>query len=94
MLISEACLLPWQRPNATEAYAAEQLTSQAMSPQGSYVAFPWASWIDIFRDNPAPQAPLAAAPVNFRKDVTPGLPLKRPSSTLTPGPVRSLPVAC
>ena len=62
MLISEACLLPWQRPNATEAYAAEQLTSQTMSPQGSFLAFPWASWIDIARDNPAPQAPLAAAP--------------------------------
>ena len=32
--------------------------------------------------------------VTFRKDVTPGLPLWRPASTLTPGPVRSLPVAC
>jgi predicted SprT family Zn-dependent metalloprotease len=32
--------------------------------------------------------------VTFRKDVTPGLPLRRPASTLTPGPVRSLPVAC
>ena len=61
MLIPEGSLLPWQRPNATEAYAAEQLTSQAMSPQGSYLAFPWASWIDIARDNPAPQAPLLSA---------------------------------
>ena len=57
MLNPEACLLPWQRPNATEAYAAEQLGSAA-----GYLAFPWASWIDIARDNPAPQAPLAAAP--------------------------------
>ena len=62
MLISEGSMLHWQRPNATEAYAAAQLTSQAMSPPGSYLAFPWASWIDIARDNPAPQAPLAAAP--------------------------------
>ena len=50
-------LLPWQRPNATEAYAAEQLGSAA-----GYLAFPWASWIDVARDQPPPPAPLASGP--------------------------------
>ena len=62
MVISRGSMLPWQRPNATEAYAAEQLNSQAIPSRGAYVAFPWASWIDIARDNPAPQSPLAAGP--------------------------------
>jgi putative transposase len=35
-----------------------------------------------------------ALAVTFRKDVTPGLPLRRPESMVTPGPVRALPVAC
>jgi hypothetical protein len=48
---------PWQRPNATEAYAAEQLGSAA-----GYLAFPWASWIDIARDQPPPPVPLASGP--------------------------------
>jgi hypothetical protein len=49
--------LPWQRPNATEAYAAEQLGSAA-----GYLAFPWASWIDVARDQPPPPVPLASGP--------------------------------
>lgn len=49
--------LPWQRPNATEAYAAEQLGSTA-----GYLAFPWASWIDVARDQPPPQVPLSSGP--------------------------------
>lgn len=49
--------LPWQRPNATEAYAAEQLGSAA-----GYLAFPWASWIDVARDQRPPLAPLASGP--------------------------------
>jgi hypothetical protein len=34
------------------------------------------------------------ASVTFRKVVTPWLPFRRPESMVTPGPVRSLPVAC
>ena len=49
--------VPWQRPNATEAYAAEQLGSAA-----GYLAFPWASWIDVARDQPPPPVPLASGP--------------------------------
>ncbi len=45
--------IPWQRPNATEAYAAEQLDATA-----GYLPFPWASWIDIARDGPPPLAPV------------------------------------
>ncbi len=47
--------LAWQRPNATESYAAEQLGNSA-----GYLPFPWASWIDIARDHPPPPAPIAA----------------------------------
>lgn len=36
--------LPWQRPNATEAYATERLGSRDHD-----LAFPWASRIDIAR---------------------------------------------
>jgi hypothetical protein len=54
--------LPWQRPNATEAYAAEQLGVPAGGASGGYLAFPWASWIDVARDHPAPAAPLLARP--------------------------------
>jgi hypothetical protein len=46
--------IPWQRPNATEAYAAEKLAND------DYLAFPWASWIDIARDHSPPPAPLTA----------------------------------
>ena len=46
--------IPWQRPNATEAFAAEQLAGA----QG-YLAYPWASWIDLARDRPPPPAPFA-----------------------------------
>jgi len=50
--------LPWQLPNATEAYAAEQLGASAR-----YVPFPWASWIDSARDqSPPPPAPFASGP--------------------------------
>jgi len=51
--------LHWQRPNATEAYAAERLGNAE-----HYLAFPWASWIDIARDHPPPPAPLAIGPAN------------------------------
>ena len=47
--------LSWQRPNATEAYAAEQLGNLS-----GYLPFPWASWIDIARDQAPPLAPFAA----------------------------------
>ena len=47
--------LPWQRPNATEAYAAEQLGNLS-----GYLPFPWASWIDRARDHAPPPAPFAA----------------------------------
>lgn len=56
-MLHPASPLPWQRPNATEAYAAEQLGSAA-----GYLAFPWASWIDVARDQPPPPAPLASGP--------------------------------
>jgi len=49
--------LPWQRPNATEAYAADRL-----GRSDHYLAFPWASWIDIARDHPPPPAPFATTP--------------------------------
>ena len=49
--------LPWQRPNATEAYAAEQLGNLS-----GYLPFPWASWIDIARDQAPPLAPFATGP--------------------------------
>jgi hypothetical protein len=54
--------LPWQRPNATEAYAAEQLAGADSGADGGYLAFPWASWIDVARDHPAPAAPLQSRP--------------------------------
>lgn len=56
-MLHPASPLPWQRPNATEAYAAEQLGSAA-----GYLAFPWASWIDVARDQPPPPVPLASGP--------------------------------
>ena len=52
--------LPWQRPNATEAYAVEQLGNAP-----GYLPFPWASWIDIARDHPPPPAPLAPGPARL-----------------------------
>ena len=36
----------------------------------------------------------AGKAVTFSKVVTPWLPLRRPESMVTPGPVRALPVAC
>lgn len=49
------CSLVWQRPNATEAFAAEQICTES-----GYLPFPWASWIDIARDNAPPPAPIAS----------------------------------
>jgi hypothetical protein len=58
--------LPWQRPNATEAHAAEQLSEWqgAVLQEGgaAYLPFAWATWIDLARDRPAPPAPLNAGP--------------------------------
>lgn len=58
--------LPWQRPNATEAHAAEQLAHQlgAVLQEGgaAYLPFAWATWIDVARDHPAPPAPLNDGP--------------------------------
>jgi hypothetical protein len=54
--------LPWQRPNATEAHAAERLAGQEAGADCGYVAYPWASWIDVARDHPAPAAPLLPRP--------------------------------
>jgi hypothetical protein len=51
--------IPWQRPNATEAYAADKLAGAE-----GYLAYPWASWIDLARDRPPPAAPLAAGASN------------------------------
>ncbi len=51
--------IPWQRPNATEAYAAELLSGLE-----GYLAYPWASWIDIARDHPAPPAPFTTRPAD------------------------------
>lgn len=56
--------LPWQRPNATEAHAANQLLERygSVLQEGgaAYLPFAWATWIDVARDHPAPQAPLSA----------------------------------
>ena len=38
--------LPWQRPNATEAKAAQQLSNTNTPPYSEYFAYPWASLID------------------------------------------------
>jgi hypothetical protein len=55
--------IPWQRPNATEAYAAERLASEPECEAASYVPYPWASWIDLARDRRRPPpAPLASGP--------------------------------
>jgi hypothetical protein len=51
--------IPWQRPNATEAYAADQLAVAE-----GYLAYPWASWIDLARDRPPPPAPLVTGATN------------------------------
>ncbi len=51
--------LPWQRPNATEAFAAESLANAL-----GYLAFPWATWIDLARDHAPPPAPVATAPTS------------------------------
>lgn len=53
--------LPWQRPNATEAHAAEQL-AQRCDGSAAYLPFAWATWIDLARDRPPPPAPLNAGP--------------------------------
>jgi hypothetical protein len=39
--LANASLMPWQLPNATEAYAA-----QAITLKEGYLPFPWATWID------------------------------------------------
>ena len=42
MTVSPSVLpIPWQRPNATEAYAAERMVGVE-----GYLSYPWASWID------------------------------------------------
>ncbi len=56
-MADEVNSLPWQRPNATEAYAAEQLGTIS-----GYLPLPWSSWIDIARDQAPPPAPFAAGP--------------------------------
>ena len=53
--------LPWQRPNATEAHAAEQL-AQRCDGSAAYLPFAWATWLDLARDRPPPPAPLNAGP--------------------------------
>lgn len=51
--------IPWQQPNATEAFAAEQLAGA-----DGYVAFPWATWIDrVRRDLSAGADPPGGDPV-------------------------------
>lgn len=49
--------LPWQQPNATEAYAAEQLEGAS-----GYLPFPWATWIDRARHGGQPELPPPARP--------------------------------
>lgn len=44
--MDETELLPWQQPNATEAFSARCLAAVGPSLQQSYVAYPWATWID------------------------------------------------
>lgn len=41
--------LPWQQPNATEAFAASCLAAAEPTLQQGYLAFPWASCIDRVR---------------------------------------------
>jgi len=50
--------IPWQQPNATEAYAAERLAIGTATPHpaASYCPFPWASLIDRLRRGLAPAA--------------------------------------
>ena len=47
--------LPWQQPNATEAYAAERIASCLPLAHGyGYLPFPWATWIDRQRRGLSP----------------------------------------
>lgn len=41
--------LPWQQPNATEAFAAACLAAAEPTLQQAYLAFPWATYIDRIR---------------------------------------------
>jgi hypothetical protein len=63
--------LPWQQPNATEAFSAKCLAAVGPSLQQSYLAYPWASWIDrVSRGLSAANPPRAAqAPRGVRASV-------------------------
>ena len=52
--------ITWQRPNGTEAYAAEQMAavSGVCDATSSYLSFPWASLIDCLRRGICPMDPL------------------------------------
>jgi hypothetical protein len=53
--------LPWQQPNATEAFAAACLAAAEPTLQQGYLAYPWASFIDrVRRGLPAGKPPLAS----------------------------------
>ena len=60
--LQTAPTLPWQRPNCTEAYAAEKLAEDEAAAGAGYLPFAWASWIDLARDKRSPAAPHAATP--------------------------------
>ena len=47
--------LPWQQPNATEQFAAESLAAAGLAPSESFLAFPWATWIDLARCGCSPE---------------------------------------
>lgn len=55
--------LPWQEPNATEVTAAKAISAlhDPLLTQ-SFFAFPWATWIDRFRQGAALEAPPSAPP--------------------------------
>jgi hypothetical protein len=53
--------LPWQQPNATEAFAAACLALRVLTLQQGYLAYPWATCIDrVSRGLPAGKPSLAS----------------------------------
>ena len=52
--MKESNHLPWQQPNATEAFSARCLATTEHSLQEAYLAYPWATWIDRVRRDFAP----------------------------------------
>lgn len=65
---STASDLPWQVPNQTERHAAVCIQQIAPELASSYVAFPWATWIDCqSRRLEAPRPPVHTSDPSFHR---------------------------